>query len=450
MNLRELPSVDRLLRSEPGERMVQEFGRDLSVVAIRHALEAARQRIKQGDVGASEDELVAQATRIVDGWLEPSLLPVVNATGVILHTNLGRAPLSPAAREAMLAVASQYSTLEYDLPAGERGHRDAHIEGLLTRLTGAESALVVNNNAAAVLLALTALSAGREAIISRTQLIEIGGGFRIPEVLDQSGAHLIEVGTTNRTHLRDYQSALTERTGLILRAHHSNFRLVGFTTEPTLPELVELAHEANVPLVDDLGSGAFLDTAPYGLAHEPMVQESLQAGVPLVTFSGDKLLGGPQAGILVGEAQLIERLRSHPLARAVRPDKLCLAALAETLRAYLLGQAIDTIPVWQMISAQPEGLRQRVDAWIEQLGDGSAVQGQSTVGGGSLPAETLPSWLLRLEPEKPTDFAAALRRAEPPVIARIEDDGILLDPRTVLPWQDEQLLAALQQAQQDR
>lgn len=450
MSLRDIPSVDRLLGGDDGQELIAEYGRALALAAIREALDQARRRIEQRGTDPKEMDYIQQTRSVIEGWLNRTLRPVINATGVVLHTNLGRAPLSQAAREAIVDVGSAYSTLEYDLGTGGRGHRDAHVESLLTRLTNAEAALVVNNNAAAVLLALTALAAGREALISRTQLIEIGGGFRIPEVLDQSGAHLVEVGTTNRTHLRDFQRALSERTGVILRAHHSNFQLVGFTTEPSLSELVQLAQEAEVPLVDDLGSGALLDTSRYGLAHEPMVQESLQAGAPLVTFSGDKLLGGPQAGILVGARSIVEGLRSHPLARAMRPDKLCLAALNETLRAYLLDEAEEAIPIWGMISARPEDLRGRVETWISRLGAGEAVAGQSTVGGGSLPGESLPTWLLRLEPHRPDEYAAGLRAVDPPIIARIEAGGVLFDPRTVLPEQDGALLGALQQARMER
>jgi L-seryl-tRNA(Ser) seleniumtransferase len=284
----------------------------------------------------------------------PSLAPLINATGVIVHTNLGRAPLSAQARAAVARVAAGYSALEYDLPAGERGSRSVHAASLLARLTGAEAAFVVNNNAAAVLLMLTALCQGREVIISRGQLVEIGGGFRVPDVMAQSGARLVEVGTTNRTHLYDYARAITPETGAILVAHHSNFKIVGFTSEPSLAELAALAREHELLLLYDQGSGALLDTAAYGLDPEPLVQDALAAGADLVTFSGDKLLGGPQAGILAGRRDLVAAVARHPLARAVRPDKLCLAALSATLVAYLTGRAPEQIPVWQMIARPAE------------------------------------------------------------------------------------------------
>jgi L-seryl-tRNA(Ser) seleniumtransferase len=283
-------------------------------------------------------------------------------------------------------------------------------------------------------------------IVSRTQLIEIGGGFRVPDVMRQSGAKLIEVGTTNRTHLRDYEAALHERTGLILRAHHSNFRIIGFSTEPSLAELCELGTRHNVPVVDDLGSGALIDTAQFGLGHEPMVQESLLVGASLVAFSGDKLLGGPQAGILVGEKVFIDRLRRHPLARALRTDKLCLAALAATLTHYLKDEAIREIPIWQMIATPDEQLRTRSEAWIKRLNQGDLIPGRSTIGGGSLPEETLPTWLLALTVRQPNAFTSRLRQADPPIIARIEDDRVVLDPRTVLKEQEEDLLRGVETA----
>lgn len=440
MSLRDLPSVDQLLHSEESSPLLQRFGRPLTTQALRHELERARGRIRRGDPSPSNHGLITSALQTLELWTRPHLKPVINATGVVLHTNLGRAPLSRASIEAMQAVGGQYSNLEFDLDQGGRGHRDQHVESLLTRITGAQAALAVNNNAAAVLLALTALAEDQEALISRTQLIEIGGGFRIPEVLAQSGARLVEVGTTNRTHLHDYEAALSEETGVILRAHHSNFQIIGFTTEPSLAELADLAGRAGVPLVDDLGSGTFLDTAEFGLAHEPMVQESLQQGASVVTFSGDKLLGGPQAGLICGEQEVVERLRRHPLARAVRPDKLCLAGLNTTLLHYLKGEATDEIPIWRMISADPETLRQRAEAWAAELDAGGVEEGRSTVGGGSLPGESLPTWVWAYPAADPQEFVRRLRSSDPPLVARIEDDSVLLDPRTVLPGQDPDLI----------
>jgi L-seryl-tRNA(Ser) seleniumtransferase len=443
VSLRDLPSVERMLQTEAAAVLIATFGRPLTLMAIRERLDSARSEIRAGSAPPEPTELLDGARHDLEAWLLPTLGPVINATGVILHTNLGRAPLSRAAREAMLA-ASGYCALEFDLERGARGKRDQHAEGLLRRLTGAEAALIVNNNAAAVLLAMTSLARAREVVISRSQLVEIGGGFRVPEVMKQSGARLVEVGTTNRTHLDDYEAALTERTALIFQAHHSNFKIIGFTTEPSLADLVALGRRRGVPVAHDLGSGALLDTAAFGLGHEPTVQESLQAGAAIVCFSGDKLLGGPQAGLLIGQKEPIEKMRRHPLARALRPDKLCLAALAATLNHYLKDEAPAEVPVWQMIAAPADVLRLRAEAWRSRLGQGEVVAGQSTVGGGSLPEETLPTWLLTFPAARPNALAARLRQARPPVIARVEDDRLALDPRTVLPDQEPILLDRLQ------
>ncbi len=441
---RDLPSVDRLLQSQPATLMLQDFGRDLTIQALRAVLAEARAQAVQDDSVPDPDQLLENTRSRLENWLAPSLRPVINASGVIVHTNLGRAPLSQAALEAIQVIAGSYNTLEYDLQRGARGKRDQHVEHLLTLLTGAEAALVVNNNAAAVLLALTALARRKQVIISRSQLIEIGGGFRIPDVMKQSGAKLIEVGTTNRTHLRDFEAAIEARTALIMRAHHSNFKILGFTTEPSLVELVELAEKHTIPVLDDIGSGALIDTAQFGLGHEPTVQESLQAGASLVAFSGDKLLGGPQAGILVGRADLVKRLKRHPLARAIRPDKLSFAALAATLTHYLKGEALQKIPIWQMIAAEDAQIQQRAQSWLEQVGEGRVVPGRSTVGGGSLPEETLSTWVLQIKRDKPDRIAAQLRKHNPPIITRIEDGQLHFDPRTVLPEQESTLIKGLQ------
>jgi L-seryl-tRNA(Ser) seleniumtransferase len=445
VSLRDLPAVEKLLQTDLAARMIESFGRPLTLEAVRGQLESARQAVRQGEPLPKPDKILEQARSVLEDWLEPTLLPVINASGVILHTNLGRAPLSAASRQAVAAVAAEYGTLEYDLKKGKRGKRDVHVEALLRRLTDAEAALVVNNNAAAVLLALTALARRKEVLVSRTQLIEIGGGFRVPDVMKQSGAKLVEVGTTNRTHLRDYEEALSERTALILRAHHSNFKIVGFTTEPSLAELTALGKQHDIPVVDDLGSGALLDTEAFGLGHEPTVQESLQSGAALVAFSGDKLLGGPQAGIVVGEKSLVDRLRRHPLARAVRPDKLCLAALSATLIHFLKDEALQKIPIWRMIAANAEDLKKRATSWANQLGQGEVIEAFSTVGGGSLPEETLPTWVLALSVPRPNSFAARLRKAQPPIVARVTEDRITFDPRTVFAEQEPALLSALQE-----
>jgi L-seryl-tRNA(Ser) seleniumtransferase len=443
-DLRSLPSVDQLLQTPQSAGWIASYGRPLALQAVRQALEEARLRYPEAGRVPERTVLLERAEALLESWTAPTLVPVVNASGVILHTNLGRAPLSPAALEAVKIVSAGYSNLEYDLARGERGSRLLHAESLLQRLTGAEAALVVNNNAAAVLLALSALANRRAVVIARSQLVEIGGGFRVPDVMKQSGARLLEVGTTNRIHLSDYEQALEEKPALFLRAHRSNFRLLGFTSEPGLDEIGALARRAGLPLLDDLGSGALLDTASFGLGHEPMVQESLQAGADLVMFSGDKLLGGPQAGIIVGRADLVARLKKHPLARAIRADKLCLAALSATLLHYLKDEAVSQIPVWRMITAQPDQLQARAEAWVGSLGLGEVVTGESTVGGGSLPGETLPTRLLALDVPGPNRFLARLRQAPTPVIARTQGERVVLDPRTVLPEQDETLLLSVQ------
>lgn len=443
-DLRGLPSIERLLQDPQAAALLLEFGRPLTLDAMRSVLDSARHDAKTDAPLPDVDEILNRAVNWLQSATQTTLLPLINATGVILHTNLGRAPLSTAAIEAVQRVAATYSSLEYNLETGKRGSREVHAEALLTRLTGAEAALVVNNNAAAVLLALSTLAKRRSVVISRTQLVEIGGGFRVPEVMKQSGAHLVEVGTTNRVHLRDYVTALEESSpALVMHAHSSNFRLIGFTSEPALKDIIDAVHEHTVPFLDDLGSGALLDTAAFGLSHEPTVQESLAAGADLVCFSGDKLLGGPQAGILIGKATLIQKLKKHPLARAVRADKLCLAALSETLLHYLKDEAVEKIPVWQMISASTADIRQRAQRWKVSLGCGRLMEGQSTVGGGSLPEETLPTTILALDGYQPNQLLARLRCSNPPVIARVEENCVVFDPRTVLPDQDEALLASI-------
>jgi L-seryl-tRNA(Ser) seleniumtransferase len=447
--LRRLPSVDRVLGEPALEEAAAEYGHRLVVTAVRETLDRARDAVRAGEEVPSQAELAERATAYLQAHLAPTLRPVINATGVIIHTNLGRAPLSGAARAAMEAVVRGYSNLEYDLAAGRRGQRAVHAERLLCELTGAEAALVVNNNAGAVLLALTGLAHGQGVLISRGQLVEIGGGFRVPDVMAESGARLIEVGTTNRTHRRDYERALQQEpdAALILRAHHSNFRIVGFTTEVELEELVALGAAYDVPVVDDLGSGALLDTADFGLAHEPMVQESVAAGVAVVCFSGDKLLGGPQAGILVGKAEFVNPLKRHPLARALRADKLCLAGLQATLMHYLKDEALERVPVWRMVATPVEAIERRAHSWQQRLEPAGmrseVVDGRSTVGGGSLPGETLSTRLLALEVEDADRFTARLRTGRPPVLARIEEDRVVLDPRTVLPEEEEELLERL-------
>jgi len=442
-NLRQLPSIDNLLQSSVAKKLISTYGRPLTLRAIRYTLDSIRETHTPERIIPTKERILDQVTSTLTDWTSPSLRPVINASGVILHTNLGRAPLSEAALLATQEVAMNYSTLEYDLTRGRRGSRLIHAESLLCKLTEAEAALIVNNNAAAVLLILTAFARRRKVVIARTQLVEIGGGFRIPDVMKQSGAKLLEVGTTNRVHLRDYEQSLEEKPALFLRAHRSNFRIVGFTSEPTLREIGTLSRQAGIPLVDDLGSGSLIDTSRFGLGHEPMVQESLDDGADLVCFSGDKLLGGPQAGIIVGKSELIQKLKNHPLSRAMRADKLCLAAMTATLLHYLKDEVENKIPIWRMIATPIESIRNRVQDWISELGNGQIVEGESTVGGGSLPGETLPTFLLALQVQSPSRFMERLREVTPPIIARLENDLVLLDPRTVLPELDQDLLSGL-------
>jgi len=395
------------------------------------------------------DAIVQRIVATAASIYSPSLIPVINATGVIIHTNLGRAPLSASAMAAVEAVATGYANLEFDLEKGERGSRYTHVVRLLTHLAGTTAALVVNNNAAAVLLALSALAKGKEVIVSRGQAVEIGGGFRIPDIIRQSGCKLVEVGTTNRTNTNDYEQAISPRTAAVLRVHSSNFRIIGFTESVPLADLCRLAHARGLVVIDDLGSGSLLDTAAYGLAHEPMVQESVAAGADVVTFSGDKLLGGPQAGIIVGQASFIDRMRRHPLARALRVDKMTIAALQATLLHYAREEVTTHIPIWMMITRPLADIERTAQAWASALSPWATVmEGESTVGGGALPGEVLPTFVVAISlPEKSKGGEAAVQRlarslrlGTPPIITRVERNALLLDPRTVLPGQEQVLL----------
>ena len=447
--LRKLPGVDTLLKEGGLNALLAAHGREVVVEAIRDELAIIRQRILQGGEAVPTSSQIEQAVADrVQQQVQPTLQPLINATGVIVHTNLGRALLSQRAQQAMREVANAYNNLEYDLAGGRRGSRYHHAEALLCRLTGAEAAVVVNNNAAALVLCLSLLAKEKEVLISRSQLIEIGGGFRIPDIMAQSGARLVEVGATNRTYIQDYEARIDPAsTGLILRVHHSNYQIIGFTTEPDLADLVALGERHNTPVMDDLGSGTLLDTGPFGLAHEPTIQESIAAGVSVVTASGDKLLGGPQAGLIMGKAEVIGQLKKHPLIRALRVDKTTLAALQATLLAYLENKATVEIPVWQMISADLAGLNRRAEKWLQALGSGIAavvVDAHSTVGGGSLPGQRMPTRALALQLPSPNRLAAQLREQVPPIIARVEGDRLLLDPRTVLSDQDGDVIRGLQ------
>jgi L-seryl-tRNA(Ser) seleniumtransferase len=465
--LRKLPRTDELLEAARRAGLVERLGHGRVVEGIREALDRYRQEVLGGAPCPGAAEIARSVLEGLATGSRGSLRPVVNATGVVIHTNLGRAPLSAEAIEAMSRAAAGYSNLEYDLEAGARGDRYGHAEAALCRLTGAEAALVVNNNAAAVLLALAAgapapaevsdlaalavsTPARPEVVVSRGQLVEIGGGFRIPEVLARSGAALVEVGTTNRTYVSDYERAITERTRILLSVHRSNFRLSGYVHDVPIEELVSLARSRGLWVVDDLGSGTLLDTARFGLGAEPTASERIQAGADLVTFSGDKLLGGPQAGILVGRREAVARARQHPLLRALRVDKITLAGLAATLAHYERGDALDKIPIWRAIAREPGALRERAEAWRATAGGAGArcevIEGRSAVGGGSLPDATLPTALLALPPGDADARLARMRRCDPPVVARIEEDRVVLDPRTVLDGEDAAVAAALRAA----
>ena len=445
---REIPAVNDVLRHQDISDLIEKRSREWVVDMVREELAAARKAVAAGGdpprleaVARSVAQSAASRWKI---WPET----VINATGVILHTNLGRAPLSEESVEAAAVAASGYSDLEFDLDSGKRGSRQAHISRLVCQATGAEAALVVNNNASAVMLGLAAIAAGKEVIVSRGEAVEIGGGFRIPDVLRQSGATLVEVGTTNRAYAHDFEDAITENTGAILSVHASNFRVIGFTHAPTTAELVEVGDRNGVPVLHDLGSGCLLDTRPYGLAWEPRPQESVRAGVALGFFSGDKLLGGPQAGVIVGKREYVDIVSAHPLARAVRIDKMSMASLSATMLHYIRDEPTEKVPIWRMISAPLDELRARASAWKEIAGPcDKIVQSRAAIGGGSLPGETLESVALRLDcaalGQSAESVLARLRQSDQPIIARIEDDAVLLDVRTVLPTQDKAIASTL-------
>ena len=471
--LRSLPKVDALLERDDLTAAAQMMPRVLVVEAVRDAVEAARTAIRarqgaaqasgagappdappQHDAGlVSADAIAADAIARAHAKNRPSLRPVINATGIIVHTNLGRSPLADAAIDAVRSVARGYSTLEFDVDSGERGSRHVHVEELICRLTGAEAAMAVNNNASAVMLALAGLARGREAIVSRGQLVEIGGSFRVPDVMAESGAHMVEVGTTNKTHAHDYERAITAQTGLLLKVHTSNYRVVGFTEEVELEELVAIGARHGVPVMEDQGSGVLVDLRGWGLPFEPTVAQSVKAGADVVTFSGDKLLGGPQAGILAGKRDVIAALKKHPLARAVRLDKMTLAALETTLRLYLDPEtAKREIPTLRMLSMDIEEVRAAAQHLADEItrvvGERATVSladDISRAGGGALPLADIPTVVVALSPRglSVAKLEALLRCGEPHVIARVSEGRLLLDPRTLRPGEPELVVRAL-------
>jgi L-seryl-tRNA(Ser) seleniumtransferase len=461
--LRSLPSVERLLTRPLAAGLSAELGRERVRNLVRHAVEQVRQEVANGgwaEVSPAEDRL----TELVEQKLEasgiralnPSLRRVVNATGVIIHTNLGRAPLARRAIDAIAEIAANYSNLEYDLDQGQRGQRESHCQELIAHAAGAEAAIVVNNNAAAVLLVLNTLAEGGEVVVSRGELIEIGGSFRIPDVMQKSGCRLVEVGTTNRTRIADYEKAVNERTRLILRVHPSNYKIIGFTERPSVEQISDLAKTRGIPSYEDLGSGCLIDLAPYGVRDEPVVSASVKAGISVVSFSGDKMLGGPQAGIICGSREIIGRIARNPLMRALRVDKLTYAAIEATLRIYDRGAAPAEVPVIRSIAATTEELRTRAQRFVQKIASGGGrvratlEDGTSVIGGGSAPEIGLPSVLIGVSDGQlsATELEMRLRENCIPIIARTERDRVVLDLRTVAPEEESIIVEALCRATQ--
>jgi L-seryl-tRNA(Ser) seleniumtransferase len=456
--LRRIPSLDVLLREPAGEALVREYGRQAVVAAARSVTEEIRAEILKNGPGESPPDLspaglIDRVRGRLCGKFRASLGPAINATGIIMHSGLGRAVLSEDAAEALLAVAHGYSTLALDLDSGLRTSRDRHVEGLLRELTGAEAATVVNNNAAATVIILNTLARGKDVVVSRGQLVEIGGSFRMPDVMKTSGAILKEIGTTNKTHLRDYEEAIGEATGAILRVHHSNYRIVGFAEEPGIDELVALGREKGVPVIDDLGSGALVDLREFGLETEPLVRASIGAGADVACFSGDKLIGGPQAGIIVGGAEWIQKIKKNPLARAFRCGKLNLTALEATLKLFLAPEKLrERHPIYRMLGLSPESIGRRARKVASSLRKSlpgtvriGVEDGESQVGSGAVPVETIPSKVLTVASSSlpAEELALKLRRLHPPVFARIRKDAVLFDFRTIQPEEDAAVERAL-------
>jgi L-seryl-tRNA(Ser) seleniumtransferase len=446
--LRKLPSIEKILEAVEIKPDIDRYSRTLVTQAAQTVLAKTRQQISDGATCPNEAELIKKIELfLIQEW--PGFLsPVINATGIIIHTNLGRAPLSRSVLDSLSDLGGSFYGLEYDLLSGMRGTRAIEVEKLLCLLTGAESSLVVNNNAAAVLLVLIVLARNKEVIVSRGELVQIGGGFRVPEIMQQSGVRLEEVGTTNQTHIKDYEQAIGDQTALLLKVHQSNFIIRGFTHSVNISELKTLAKKHNLLVIYDLGSGSILNTEDFMSAHEPTVQEALSAGSDVVCFSGDKLLGGPQAGIILGKKTIIDKLRQHPLMRVIRIDKMGTIALAATLKHYLQKEAVEKIPVWQMIAANLKDIGHRAESIVKQLTragiKANTIDGSSMVGGGSLPDQTLPTRLVAINPSYlMDDFVPRLRLASPPLLGRIADEQFLIDMRTVMPTQDDVLVQVL-------
>ncbi|MBM03471.1 MAG: L-seryl-tRNA(Sec) selenium transferase [Chloroflexi bacterium] len=443
--LSHIPSVEKILNDNRIIDLLEKYSRDSIIKLIRIELEVIRQRIVDSNLEFNYevliDNLINKANNL---WLN-EIKNVINATGVILHTNLGRAPLSSDAADSVRDISLSYSDLEFSIKSAKRGSRQEIVSDILCNLTGAESAFVVNNNASAVFLTILALCENKDVIVSRGEAVEIGGGFRIPDIISNSSANLVEIGTTNKTYVHDYETAINDKSGCILMVHTSNFKITGFTHSADISDLVKLSSSKGLPIIQDLGSGTLIDTRDFNLDYEPTIQDSIKSGIDLVLFSGDKLLGGPQSGIIVGKKKYLDLIKKHPIARAIRIDKLNLTALSSTLLHYIKDEAIDKIPVWKMISADIESLKARVIDWQNKITiESNIIEGQSTIGGGSLPGQILPTYLLSISGLKidcgVNEFFNKLLNNKFPIVARIEKNNIIFDPRTVLGDEDSKLI----------
>lgn len=443
--IRNLPSISKVLENPEIVELIDTYSLNNVTELVRSVVSDVRSAVLAGHLEPSLQLIVSNTKKLAEEKWDYSPVAVVNATGVLIHTNLGRSALSESAVKSMSVAAGDYTNLEYDLSQGKRGSRQNFVSKLINELTGAEASLVVNNNAAAMLLALAAISSNKEVIVSRSESVEIGGGFRIPDVLKLSNAKIVEIGTTNRTYAKDYENVVSDKTGAILIVHASNFKQTGFVHSPTITELINIGIKKGVPIIHDLGSGCFVDTTKFGLPSEPTPKESIGKGVAIAMFSGDKLLGGPQCGIIAGKKEVIEKLSQHPLYRAIRIDKVNLAGLTATLLHYIRENHLEEIPVLKMISQTESGLRLRSLHLQQSIGKSlKVIKGFSTIGGGSMPGETLPTWLLAISgQEKSKMIFDSLRKSNPPIISRIENDMVLLDPRTILPKYDDVLVSII-------